>query len=113
MRFTRDMFPWSQPTSVYDPDGPRCDAVMEFCIGDVQMLVERTGVLAPHTGRDRFKCVCVTCDKVLHEATTGPTLRFEQHLEEDHGMVRDPPVRGKYDGMASHEVRGWDPDKDI
>lgn len=35
-----------------------------------------------HTGRRRYKVECVTCEVMLHEATTGPSERIEQHMRE-------------------------------
>ncbi len=81
-------FPWPQPISIYDSDGPR-NRTVEFSVGDVQLRIERTNVLAPDTLRDRFKCICVTCDEVLHEATTGSSIRFRDHLKTAHGMKDD------------------------
>lgn len=82
-------FPWKRPASVYESDGPQDVRILEFGIGDVLLRIECTDVLAPHTGRNRFKCTCVTCNEVLHEATTGPTIRFEQHLNEAHGRTAE------------------------
>jgi len=86
----REAFPWKQPDhSIYGSDGP-LDGPVEFEIGGVKMRVEVTDALAPNTLRDRFKVSCLTCDKVIHRATTGASTRCEQHLEDDHGIKELP-----------------------
>lgn len=34
-----------------------------------------------HTGRRRYMIGCTTCDKLMHESTTGPLERVDQHLQ--------------------------------
>jgi len=34
-----------------------------------------------HSGRRRYCVVCTTCERLLHEATTGPLERMRAHLE--------------------------------
>lgn len=35
-----------------------------------------------HSGRRRYLVVCCTHEKLLHEATTGPVSRVNQHINE-------------------------------
>lgn len=42
------------------------------------MLTNEEGI---HSGRPRFLVVCVTCEVLLHEATTGPIERMNVHAE--------------------------------
>jgi hypothetical protein len=83
----RALLPWKQPISHYDSDGPR-DEPVEFTIEGITMRVDfGKGELAPTTLRDRYRVVCLTCDKVVHRATTGATVRCEQHFEFDHKIT--------------------------
>jgi large-conductance mechanosensitive channel len=43
-----------------------------------------TGSLAIHSGRPLYQVKCKTCDVVLHENTTGPLIRVEDHEREIH-----------------------------
>ena len=80
----QQQFPWDQPTSIFGNDGP--DEDVEFEISGVSLKVETTDALAPSTFRDRYKVTCVTCNEILHEATTSATIRCEDHLREAHGL---------------------------
>ncbi len=35
-----------------------------------------------NSGRRRYAVACTTCERLMHEATTGPLERIEQHLRE-------------------------------
>jgi hypothetical protein len=82
-----DVFPWTEPDSIYGSDGPLEEDSVEFTVNDVTMRVEDAHVLAPNTMRDRYRVTCVTCDKLIHRATTGSTTRCVDHLKEEHGIV--------------------------
>ncbi len=87
----RSVFPWPQPISHYDSDGPRNEAV-EFEVEGVKMRVDfGEGLLAPDTLRDRYRVLCLTCDEVIHRATTSATIRCEDHLKDSHGIVVEQP----------------------
>lgn len=48
-----------------------------------------------HTGRRRYKVECISCNKLLHEATTGALERIEQHLREvERNATPMPPTGG-------------------
>lgn len=51
--------------------------------------VTRTNFLGCSTGRFRYRVRCVTCNNLLHHATTGPDSLMGGHL--DH-----PEYRGSY-----------------
>lgn len=76
-------FPWNPPSSVYNNDGPNED--MEFEIGDVALKVKITEAIAVNTWRHRYEVTCVTCDEILHEATTGASVYLRRHLKKVHG----------------------------
>ncbi len=48
--------------------------------GDHTFMFIATREQAIHTGRRRFCVVCSTCEKLIHEATTGPIERLNEHL---------------------------------
>ena len=60
------------------------------------MRVEGTGELGLSTGRDRYRVTCLTCDVVVHEATTSATIRCRQHLGGSHGVKHR---------LAAHAIR--------
>lgn len=77
-------FPWPQPKGTgYDTDGPTISTAVQL-VG-ATYVVEPTGDTGLHSGRDRFRVVCLTCDQVLHENTTGPSSRIRHHHKENHG----------------------------
>lgn len=45
----------------------------------VAMLTNQSGI---NTGRGRYLIACTSCEKLMHEATTGPLERMTQHLTE-------------------------------
>lgn len=74
--------PWEEPKGKYGyliDDGPAED--MEFEVLGVKFEVKRTEHVAVHSGRTRYFVRCVTCDEILHEATTGPRPNIENHME--------------------------------
>lgn len=89
-------FPWRKPRSAYDTDGPTETTIAHLVGADY--LVELTGDSGIHSGRDRFRVVCLTCadaieeaagDRfgpgVLHPNTTGPSSRIMEHHQKRHG----------------------------
>lgn len=81
-----DAFPWTCPESIYGSDGPIDKDLVEFEVEGIKLRVENANVLAPNTLRDRYRVTCLTCDELIHRATTGATTRCEQHLEDAHGI---------------------------
>lgn len=82
--------PWPRPNgSIYANDGPRTDGPrnrpIEFQVGGVKLWIARAGSTL-QTGRDRWRCECLTCNRLLHQGTTGPTFRFSVHLKQEHGI---------------------------
>lgn len=72
---------WLSPLGVYQDAGPvRAES---FAIGGHTIAIVPHRERATMTGRRRYFVECVTCDRVLHEATTGPYCRVEQHLDGD------------------------------
>lgn len=49
------------------------------CYFEVNEVPGETGF---NTGRQRYRVRCVTCDVVIHPATTGPVIRVNQHLRD-------------------------------
>lgn len=47
-----------------------------------QFTMVNTGEKGFDTGRPRYLVTCDTCSVVLHEATTGPAERINQHLRD-------------------------------
>jgi hypothetical protein len=43
------------------------------------MLTDQEGF---HSRRPRYLVVCVTCETLLHEATTGPVERMVNHMQD-------------------------------
>lgn len=80
-------FPWSQPKSHYDSDGPLKPIV--FSIKGVNFRVAPTGDTGVHTMRDRFLVICCDCQELLHANTTGPSSRIKQHLSETHKPTKE------------------------
>lgn len=79
-------FPWKQPISHYDSDGPRDLKKVIFEIDDIKMSIEVNGILAMNTMRDCYRVICLTCDKTIHSATTSATILCEDHLRESHDI---------------------------
>lgn len=80
--------PWSKPKSIYHDDGPPMDK-LEFTLHDVKFRVKRAGVRGIRTLRDRFQVDCLTCDMLVHEATTSATLNVKYHLFDAHSIDGD------------------------
>lgn len=45
-----------------------------------EMLVMVTDQVGIHSSRPRFLVVCVTCESLVHEATTGPVENITHHV---------------------------------
>jgi len=81
--------PWKEPTgpcSYLIDDGPA--EAIEFEVLGVKFEVKPTEHRGCDTGRVRYFVKCLTCNEVLHEATTGPRPNIEGHMEEAHGWKR-------------------------
>lgn len=75
--------PWNEPIGFYDSE--RIYEAMEFLYKGVNFRVEPTGKVGVDTGRDRTLVRCLSCNFIVHPATTGPASRVHQHWEEKHG----------------------------
>jgi hypothetical protein len=75
-------WPWRKPISVYDDAGPRESTVVHH--GAASYQVDPTTETGIHSGRTRYRVECLTCPEVLHERTTGPGARIQQHTREQH-----------------------------
>lgn len=53
-----------------------------------RFLVMITNEEGFHTGRARYLVACITCEKLLHEATTGPIENIDRHIRE---LEREKP----------------------
>ena len=71
-------FPWPQPLSIYDSNGPVITTI--FNVYDRRFCVSPTDILTPDTGRTRYHVRCLKCGKLLHEATTKPSHYIEAHV---------------------------------
>lgn len=49
--------------------------------GHIFVLIKTTET-ALTSGRHRFLVGCTSCNRLIHEATTGPTERVREHLSE-------------------------------
>lgn len=80
---TEIQFPWPEPTSLYDDDGPHTPDPVKFEAQGHRFLVQACPLhmMAPDTMRTRYRVECLSCGVLLHEATTGASIRVEQHLE--------------------------------
>ncbi|KKM69511.1 hypothetical protein LCGC14_1450130 [marine sediment metagenome] len=77
--------PWKKAESIYGDDGPHTKKPVEFELAGATMRVSATDAIAPSTLRTRYRVECLTCDELIHEATTSATIRCEQHLKDAHG----------------------------
>lgn len=88
-RLEDNVLPWPPPISHYDSNGPRDGGPVEFNIaGNSFLVVKADDKIAPDTGRDRYKVVCLECDEILHEGTTGPPSYISEHLKKVHDYHR-------------------------
>lgn len=77
--------PWPKAKSHYGDDGPFLERV-EFDIKGVRMRVSLTRETGPHTLRSRYRVECVSCNELLHKATTSASARCRDHLKSKHGV---------------------------
>lgn len=86
------IYPWPKPISVYDSDGPREKPLsyepLDFDLFGAKLRIHATRQSGIDSDRIRYQVACLTCDEVLHPATTGPSSRFDDHLQEKHGKPR-------------------------
>lgn len=75
------VIPWPKPDSIYEDDGPKEE--IEFNYHGHRFRVTPTSETGIHTGRTRYHVKCLTCEELIHEATTGPRPMCEQHVKED------------------------------
>lgn len=102
-------YPWPRPTgpyASYRTDGPR--SIMRVDVPDggggyITFMVCPTDAVGIHTYRTRYHVGCVSCNLVLHEATTGPTCRIEDHMREAHGVKIH-----RTDGPTVYTCRNFD-----
>ena len=71
------VFPWDEPISMYDSDSPLepCTVTFNYC----EIRFSPTEQFGIDTGRTRVRVECLTCDRMLHHATTGPRSYAEAH----------------------------------
>jgi hypothetical protein len=79
-------FPWPKPADVYSNNGP--PEALEFELNGAKLKITPTAERGFDTGRTRYRCECLTCEEVLHEATSGASYRFRDHLKDRHGLQR-------------------------
>jgi ribosomal protein S27E len=60
-----------------------------------RVVISDTGEVGCDTGRPRYRVACLTCGIVIHEATTGPMQRLEQHLRDDDPLGARPLREGE------------------
>lgn len=89
----RRMLPWPKAGSIYEDDGPARD--VEFSLHDpmwsceVDFRVQPTKETGIHTLRTRFRVECVSCQSLLHKATTSPTAVIRSHVKSGHAFIGD------------------------
>lgn len=79
--------PWPRPLSFYDSDGPH--ERVEVQLEGARYEVAPTKEIGLNTGRIRYFVKCLTCDVVLHEATTGTSQRIAHHEHDAHNQPMD------------------------
>lgn len=75
-------YPWPEPASVYDGAGP--SSSIDFEQDGVRLRVAPTNEVGISTGRTRYRVECLTCDTIVHSATTGPGRLLDHHLDDAH-----------------------------
>lgn len=76
-------FPWSKTTEAYVTDGPTEE--ITFIIDGLLFRVRPTGDTGVHTGRSRYRTMCLSCSETIHPNTTGPSWNIQAHLTLQHG----------------------------
>lgn len=79
-------FPWPEPKSVYESNGPPLGREYDVVVAGVLFLVKPANKTSYHTGRRQYRVICQDCDDVLHNNTNGPPSYIRNHLEEAHGI---------------------------
>lgn len=106
------IYPWPKPISMYDSDGPREKPLsyepLDFELFGAKLRITATREEGIDSGRIRYRVECLTCDKVLHENTTGPSSRFGGHLEEQHGKPRRTFTKAERKRHGLVPGDGWD-----
>lgn len=75
--------PWECPLHIYESDGPASEETFE--VYGIRFNVRpAAGWEGSITGRKCYRVDCLTCDKTLHVATTGPSPRIRDHFKEEH-----------------------------
>ena len=54
----------------------------DFMLDGHQLRVTATSEVGCDSGRRRYRVECLTCNEVVHEATTGPRERLAFHLRD-------------------------------
>lgn len=78
--------PWPQPEGTFDSDGPLGPGPCLFKINDVEFRVTMTEHVGLDTGRHRFRVECLTCNTLIHKATTSASIRVGEHMLEKHAV---------------------------
>lgn len=76
--------PWTKSESCYCNDGPSEN--VEFEALEIRMSVQIINSTGFATGRAHYRIGCITCDLLLHEATTSATIRCQKHLRVFHAI---------------------------
>jgi hypothetical protein len=63
-----------------DIDGLRPGESRDYAIDGHHQRVTATGQVGCDTGRRRYRVECLTCDEVVHEATTGAHENMRRHV---------------------------------
>jgi hypothetical protein len=48
-----------------------------------------------HSGRRRYRVICIECGTIIHPATTGPGERVRQHLDSSSNDDEEPLPEGE------------------
>lgn len=51
-----------------------------------------TRELGCDTGRRRYRVECLTCEALVHEATTSPSCQIESHFRDERDGIRRVPI---------------------
>jgi hypothetical protein len=67
----------------YDDDVPelREGQSCDYAIEGHHLRVTATSALGCDSGRRRYRVECLTCDEVVHEATTGAHWNMRHHVK--------------------------------
>jgi hypothetical protein len=77
-------YPWAEPAGVRSDLGPA--QLITFEVAGVTLQVVPTNKFGCDTRRRRYRVECLTCNELLHAATTSPRAYLDPHLNDVHKL---------------------------